>query len=123
MLFARGAAWNVSSAKNKLGFAVSDHADAVGAQWHSIEDGRRASVHGLTPLLKHLEAARRVNRSRESTDELQVLITRTEDGRALKAAAAIISAIVLRAAGTNRQSFEQLRADLIRLRRSLDIAI
>ena len=44
----------------------------------------------LTPLLKRLEAAGRVNRSRESTDERQVLITRGEDGRAFKAAAAII---------------------------------
>jgi DNA-binding MarR family transcriptional regulator len=76
----------------------------------------------LTPLLKRLEAAGRVNRSRESTDERRVLITRDEDGRALKAAAAIISTTALRATGINRQSFGQLRADLIRLRRSLDIA-
>ena len=77
----------------------------------------------LTPLLKRLEAAGRVNRSRESTDERQVLITRGEDGRALKAAVAIISTTALRATGINRQSFEQLRVDLIQLRRSLDIAI
>ncbi|MFK4448214.1 DNA-binding MarR family transcriptional regulator [Caballeronia udeis] len=76
----------------------------------------------LTPLLKRLEAAGRVNRSGESTDERRVLITRDEDGRALKAAAAIISTTALRATGINRQSFGQLRADLIRLRRSLDIA-
>ena len=76
----------------------------------------------LTPLLKRLEAAGRVNRSGESTDERRVLITRDEDGRALKAAAAIISTTALRATGINRQSFGQLRVDLIRLRRSLDIA-
>lgn len=58
----------------------------------------------LTPLLKRLEAAGRVNRSRESTDERQVLITQDEDGRALKAAAAIISTTALRATGINRQS-------------------
>ncbi|WP_328822126.1 MarR family transcriptional regulator [Paraburkholderia nemoris] len=77
----------------------------------------------LTLLLKRLEAAGRVNRSHESTDERQVLITRGEDGRALKAAVAIISTTALRATGINRQSFEQLRVDLIQLRRSLDIAI
>ena len=77
----------------------------------------------LTLLLKRLEAAGRVNRSHESTDERQVLITRGEDDRALKAAVAIISTTALRATGINRQSFEQLRADLIQLRRSLDIAI
>jgi DNA-binding MarR family transcriptional regulator len=62
----------------------------------------------LTPLLKRLEAAGRVNRSRDPTDERQELITLTEDGRALKAAAATISTTVLRATGINRQSFEQL---------------
>ncbi|WP_408529441.1 MarR family transcriptional regulator [Paraburkholderia nemoris] len=77
----------------------------------------------LTLLLKRLEAAGRVNRSHESTDERQVLIARGEDGRALKAAVAIISTTALRATGINRQSFEQLRVDLIQLRRSLDIAI
>ncbi|WP_328821117.1 MarR family transcriptional regulator [Paraburkholderia nemoris] len=77
----------------------------------------------LTLLLKRLEAAGRINRSHESTDERQVLITRGEDGRALKAAVAIISTTALRATGINRQSFEQLRVDLIQLRRSLDIAI
>ncbi len=95
--------------KNKLAFAVSGHVGAVGARWHNVEDGGRASVPGLRhvyPLLKRLEATGRVNRSRESTDERQVLITRTEDGRVLKAAAAIISTTVLRATGINRQSFE-----------------
>ncbi|WP_307850383.1 MarR family transcriptional regulator [Paraburkholderia aspalathi] len=77
----------------------------------------------LTLLLKRLEAAGRVNRSHESTDERQVVITRGEDGRALKAAVAIISTTALRATGINRQSFEQLRVDLIQLRRSLGIAI
>ena len=112
--------------QNKLAFAVSGHAGAVGARWHNVEDGRRASVPGLRhayPTSKRLEAAGRVNRSHESTDERQVLITRGEDGRALKAAVAIISTTALRATGINRQSFEQLRADLIQLRRSLDIAI
>ena len=56
----------------------------------------------LTSRLKRLEGAGRVNRSRESTDERQVLITRDEDGRALKAAAAIISTTALRATGINR---------------------
>ncbi|MGX6999575.1 transcriptional regulator, SarA/Rot family [Caballeronia sp. KNU42] len=52
---------------------------------HNGEDGRRASVPGtpatLTPLLKHLEAAGRVNRLRDPTDERQVRIALTESAQ------------------------------------------
>ena len=37
----------------------------------------------LTPLLKRLEVAGRISRMRDPTDERQVLITLTKDGRAL----------------------------------------
>ena len=52
----------------------------------------------LTPLLKRMEAADLVQRTRSARDERRVDITLTPAGRKLKAGAARVSACVIRAA-------------------------
>jgi DNA-binding MarR family transcriptional regulator len=73
----------------------------------------------LTPLLKRLEAAGLVSRSRSAVDERQVVITLTEGGRALRAEAATIQEQVLCATacspgelGVIKQQLELLRTKL-----------
>jgi MarR family transcriptional regulator, organic hydroperoxide resistance regulator len=53
----------------------------------------------LTPLLKRMELAGLLQRTRSAEDERKVLITATSAGRKLKARAAKVPACVLRASG------------------------
>lgn len=74
----------------------------------------------LTPLLKRLEASGRISRMRDPSDERQVLITLTKDGRALASDALPIATAVSNATGLSRMDSDKLRVDLIRLRFNLD---
>ena len=73
----------------------------------------------LTPLLKRLQSAGLVTRTRASTDERQVLIALTSAGRALKARAARLPGSILRAAACKVSDMAAIQAQLELLRARL----
>lgn len=73
----------------------------------------------LTPLLKRLEASKLILRTRDATDERQVRITLTPEGRALKRKAQSIPFKILRASGQSHESLLALRDRLAAIRRDL----
>jgi len=73
----------------------------------------------LTPLLKRLEAAGLVTRTRNAEDERQVLIRLTPKGRALKQKAACIPQQVGAKGGLSVSEFLALRKTLKKLRAAL----
>lgn len=73
----------------------------------------------LSPLLKRLEGAGLVNRTRSSTDERMLDIGLTEHGRALRARAARIPAALVAATGLPPAVLIELRDTLTRLTRTL----
>jgi len=76
----------------------------------------------LTPLLKRLEAAGRVRRTRDSEDERQVRITLTEAGRTLKQQAAGVPPQLFCAMGMDLPGLIGLKDELAQLRATLDAA-
>jgi len=77
----------------------------------------------LTPLLKRLETAGRVRRTRDLEDERQVRITLTSEGRALKDLAAPIPQEINLATGLGVQRIASLRAELNILRAGLETGL
>ncbi|WP_368068573.1 MarR family winged helix-turn-helix transcriptional regulator [Hyphomonas sp.] len=73
----------------------------------------------LTPLLKRLEAASLVTRTRNAKDERQVMIRLTLKGRALKQKAACIPQQVGARGGLSISEFLTLRKTLKKLRAAL----
>ena len=73
----------------------------------------------LTPLLKRLEAAGLVSRTRATEDERQVVIALTAAGRALKKQAGSVPTSVCRAAECSVDEIGLLKARLESLRASL----
>lgn len=73
----------------------------------------------LTPLLKRLEAADLVTRTRAISDERQVVIALTPAGRALKKQASNVPITMSRAAECSIDEIGALKAQLERLRTSL----
>jgi len=73
----------------------------------------------LTPLLKRLEVAGLLTRTRNAEDERQVLIGLTPKGRALKQKAACIPAAIGVRGGLTIQEFLTLRKTLKKLRAAL----
>ncbi len=73
----------------------------------------------LTPLLKRLEAAKLVKRTRNEADERQVLIRLTAEGRALKKAASAIPAQAACAAGLPIDELANIKKKLEKLRGNL----
>jgi DNA-binding MarR family transcriptional regulator len=76
----------------------------------------------LTPLLKRLEAAGLVQRTRDPEDERQVRIRLTKPGSALKEKARAIPAAMLCATGQSASELRALKEDLLRLRDKLTSA-
>ncbi len=76
----------------------------------------------LTPLLKRLEAAGHLTRSRDAADERLVRIALTPAGRALKQAARAVPGRILAASGRAAADLQALKADVARLRESLNAA-
>jgi DNA-binding MarR family transcriptional regulator len=74
----------------------------------------------LTPLLKRLEAAGLIVRTRDQEDERQVRITLTNEGRQLKKAAKGVPVQILCASGQKPEVLMQLRAQLTELRDELN---
>lgn len=73
----------------------------------------------LTPLLKRMEAAGLVARSRDRRDERQVRVTLTGAGRAMEARAAHVPACIAQATGMTMAEMTALRDALQRLRQDL----
>lgn len=74
----------------------------------------------LTPLLKRLEAAGLVRRTRSAEDERRVVVTLTDPGRALKERARTIPDAVACASGRDIDGVVALRDELKALARALD---
>ena len=101
---------------------------ALMALWE--EDGLSVSEIGkrlwldsgtLTPLLKRLEGLGLVTRRRAETDERQVIVALTEQGRATEAEAANFPAMILEASNCSATELDQLRRLLFGLREQLDM--
>ena len=73
----------------------------------------------LTPLLKRLEAAGLVRRTRNPDDERQVLIALTQPGRELRARAGCLGDGLLTASGQRPSDLAQLNQDVRQLRDAL----
>ncbi|WP_343553410.1 MarR family transcriptional regulator [Pantoea sp.] len=76
----------------------------------------------LTPLLKRLEAAGLLHRHRSRQDERQVVVTLTEQGRALREKAQSIPEAIQCAAACDESAMAQLKSQLDDLRDSLNRA-
>jgi len=70
----------------------------------------------LTPLLKRLETAGLIRRTRDERDERQVVIDLTAEGRALKRRAAEVPPQLLCATACAPEALLQLKGELERLR-------
>ena len=77
----------------------------------------------LTPLLKRLEAAHLIRRTRSTEDERQVLIALTAQGQALREKAKAVPAAILSASGCSIGELSSLRKSLVALREQLDAAV
>ncbi|PZO51145.1 MAG: MarR family transcriptional regulator [Alphaproteobacteria bacterium] len=73
----------------------------------------------LTPLLKRLEAAGYVTRTRDAEDERQVRIALTKQGKAVFDKAFCGRERVIEATGLDHDTFVRLQRDLITLRNNL----
>ncbi|MCE0505428.1 MULTISPECIES: MarR family winged helix-turn-helix transcriptional regulator [unclassified Roseivivax] len=76
----------------------------------------------VTPLLKRLEGAGLVARSRDAADERRVIVAPSEAGLALRSRAAHIPACVLDRLGMDAAEVARLQARLRELRQALDPA-
>ena len=77
----------------------------------------------LTPLLKRLEAAHLIKRSRSREDERQVLIALTSQGHALREKARAVPPAILAASGCSLGELVALKKDLVALRDQLNAAV
>src|SRR6185312_10021151 len=74
----------------------------------------------LTPLLKRLEAAHLIKRSRSREDERQVLVALTSQGQALKEKARGVPPAILAASGCSIGELTALKKNLVALRDQLN---
>jgi DNA-binding MarR family transcriptional regulator len=77
----------------------------------------------LTPLLKRLEAAGLVKRTRSSADERQVLIDLTPQGHALKEKARAVPQSILDASDCSVAELVALKSEIVSLRDRLNAAL
>jgi DNA-binding MarR family transcriptional regulator len=77
----------------------------------------------LTPLLKRLEAAHLIRRTRSREDERQVLVALTSQGQALKEKAKSVPPAILAASGCTIGELTGLKKNLIALRDQLNAAV
>ena len=77
----------------------------------------------LTPLLKRLEAAGIVKRSRSSEDERQVLIALTAQGQALKEKARAVPLSILDASSCSVAELSAVKNEIVALRDRLNAAV
>lgn len=77
----------------------------------------------LTPLLKRLEAAHLVKRTRSSEDERQVLIALTSQGHALKDKARAVPPSILAASDCSVSELVAMKDEIVALRDRLNAVI
>jgi DNA-binding MarR family transcriptional regulator len=77
----------------------------------------------LTPLLKRLEAAELVKRTRSTEDERQVLIALTPRGQALKEKARAVPQAILAASACSIAELSAMKNELVTLRDRLNVAL
>ena len=77
----------------------------------------------LTPLLKRLEAADLVRRTRSTEDERQVLIALTAQGQALKEKARNVPHSILEASDCSVAELVALKSEIVSLRDRLNAAL
>jgi MarR family transcriptional regulator, organic hydroperoxide resistance regulator len=77
----------------------------------------------LTPLLKRLEAAGLVKRTRSTEDERQVLIALTPQGQALKEKARNVPQSILQASDCSVAELVALKSEIVSLRDRLNAAL
>ena len=77
----------------------------------------------LTPLLKRLEAAQLVKRTRSTEDERQVLVSLTPQGLALKDKARAVPQAILAASACSVGELSAIRSELVALRDRLNAAV
>jgi MarR family transcriptional regulator, organic hydroperoxide resistance regulator len=77
----------------------------------------------LTPLLKRLEAAELVKRTRSTEDERQVLIALTPRGQALKEKARAVPQAILAASACSVAELSAMKNELVALRDRLNVAL
>jgi DNA-binding MarR family transcriptional regulator len=77
----------------------------------------------LTPLLKRLEAAQLIKRSRSTKDERQVLIALTPRGQALKEKARAVPESILAASACSVAELSAMKNEIIALRDRLNAVV
>ncbi|KQT88448.1 MarR family transcriptional regulator [Aurantimonas sp. Leaf443] len=77
----------------------------------------------ITPLVKRLEAAGLVERTRSRSDERQVLVRATEEGRDLKDRSACLGEALLSASGLTLERVRDLTQEVRALRDALTAAL
>ena len=77
----------------------------------------------LTPLLKRMEAAGLVKRTRSTEDERQVLIALTPQGQALKEKARTVPQSILAASECSVAELVALKSEIVTLRDRLNAAL
>jgi DNA-binding MarR family transcriptional regulator len=77
----------------------------------------------LTPVLKRLEAADLVRRTRSTADERQVLIALTAQGQALREKARAVPQGILAASACSVVELSTMKNELVRLRDQLNAAL
>src|SRR6267154_2150226 len=77
----------------------------------------------LTPLLKRLEAAELIRRTRSSEDERQVLIALTSQGHALKEKARAVPQSILSASACSVGELLAMKDEIVALRDRLNAAL
>jgi MarR family transcriptional regulator, organic hydroperoxide resistance regulator len=77
----------------------------------------------LTPLLKRLEAADLIKRSRGTEDERQVLIALTSRGQALREKARAVPQAILAASACALTELSAMKSELVALRDRLNAAL
>jgi MarR family transcriptional regulator, organic hydroperoxide resistance regulator len=76
----------------------------------------------LTPLLKRLEAASLIKRTRSTEDERQVLIALTSQGQALREKAKAVPEAILAASACSLTELSAMKNELVTLRDRLNAA-
>jgi len=77
----------------------------------------------LTPLLKRLETAGLIKRTRSTEDERQVLIALTSQGQALREKARTVPQAILATSACSISELSALKNELVALRDRLDAAL
>jgi MarR family transcriptional regulator, organic hydroperoxide resistance regulator len=77
----------------------------------------------LTPLLKRMEAAELIKRTRSTDDERQVLIALTSQGQALREKARAVPKAILAASACSVSELSAMKNEIIALRDRLNAAL